>query len=102
MKHVHGPMTGRFSVVTERTNNLELNCPFIANEEVWRSLRANGTFVFRKFIEAIRYHPHEPNLSKWPNTGLKRPTSRFTLCSRFINVNDCISGIADYLFELHM
>jgi len=50
MEQVDGPVLGFFAIVTKRSGNLELESPFITNQEIWGPLWGSPSIVARKCI----------------------------------------------------
>jgi len=51
MQKIHRPVLRFFTVITERTSNLEFNRPFIRNQKIGSSLRTDRTAIFGQPVQ---------------------------------------------------
>jgi hypothetical protein len=71
MKKIYRPAFCLPSVVPKRPSNLELDCPFVRDQEIRVSLRTDGAAVLRNLIQMSGNELDQLRLSKGSNAWLK-------------------------------
>jgi hypothetical protein len=91
MKKIDRPVLSRLVIVPEGSHDLAFDRPFAREQQIWRSLRANGPVAVQPLIQVCSYDFDELRFSVWANSRLKI----LTRYPASVDENQCIRNALD-------